>query len=273
MKGTSMNNHSVKFNNLLNHLKTYEQIAVAFSGGTDSTLLLKASQLALNEKVLAITVKTPYIPDWEIEEAISFTRQHNIKHKILDFPFLIKLKENPKDRCYWCKSNLFKFMLKEVQKENVKTLMDGTNLDDLSDYRPGIKAIKELKIVSPFLDMSITKPEIRRFSLQLGLPTWEKPAYACLLTRIPYGQEIKNGELKRIEEAEKYLRSLGFNGSRVRIHGNLARIEIIKDNMPTILSTEMFNQVANTLKTIGFTYVTLDMEGYRMGSHNDAMPE
>jgi pyridinium-3,5-biscarboxylic acid mononucleotide sulfurtransferase len=273
MEGTPMNNQSVKFNNLLNHLKKYDQLAVAFSGGTDSTLLLKASQLALNEKVLAVTVKTPYIPKWEIDEAISFTKQHNIKHKIFEYPFLIKLKDNPKDRCYWCKTNLFKFMLKEVQKENVNTLVDGTNLDDLSDYRPGIRALKELNIVSPFLDLSITKPEIRRFSLQLGLPTWEKPAYACLLTRIPYGQEIKNGELKRIEEAENYLRSLGFNGSRVRIHGSLARIEIIKDNLPAILSLEMFDKITSKLKETGFSYVTLDMEGYRMGSHNEALPE
>jgi len=266
-----MNHKSVKFNNLLNHLKKYEQLAVAFSGGVDSTLLLKASQLALNDNIIAFTVKTPYIPDWEIEEAIEFTKQNNIRHKVYDFPFLHQLKENPKDRCYWCKSHLFKFMLDESKKEKIKTLVDGTNVDDLSDYRPGLKALKELQITSPFVDLNITKTEIRRFSLQLGLPTWEKPAYACLLTRIPYGQEIKNGELKRIEKAEKYLRSLGFNGSRVRLHGNLARIEIMKENLNDILNTGLFDQISTKLKESGFTYVTLDMEGYRTGSHNESL--
>jgi pyridinium-3,5-biscarboxylic acid mononucleotide sulfurtransferase len=266
-----MDKNSVKFNNLLNHLKKYEHLAVAFSGGADSTLLLKASQLALNDKIIAITVKTPYIPAWEIEEATSFTKQHNIKHKIYDIPFLHKLKDNPKDRCYWCKTNLFKFMLSEAKKENITNLIDGTNVDDLSDYRPGLKALKELQIKSPFVDLNITKTEIRRFSLQLGLPTWEKPAYACLLTRIPYGQEIKNGELKRIEQAENYLRTLGFNGSRVRTHGNLARIEVMKENLHDILNAELFNQISTKLKEAGYTYVTLDMEGYRTGSHNESL--
>jgi uncharacterized protein len=266
-----MNDKSVKFNNLLHHLKNYKQVAVAFSGGVDSTLLLKVSQLALNDKVLAITVKTPYIPAWEIEEAATFTRQHKIKHKIFDFPFLHQLKENPKDRCYWCKTHLFKFMLSEARKDNVNTLLDGTNLDDLKDFRPGLRALKELDIKSPLLELRITKPEIRLFSQQLGLPTWEKPAYACLLTRVPYGQEIKNGELKRIEQAENYLRNLGFNGSRVRVHGSLARIEVMKEHLNMILNPELFHKIASILKEIGFTYVTLDMEGYRTGSHNESL--
>jgi len=266
-----MNEKSVKLNNLLNHLKSYKQVAVAFSGGVDSTLLLKLSQLALDDKVLAITVKTPYIPAWEIEEGATFTRQHKIKHKIFEFPFLHQLKENPKDRCYWCKNHLFKFMLAEIRKDNIDTLVDGTNVDDLKDFRPGLRALKELGIKSPFLELKVTKTEIRRFSQELELPTWEKPAYACLLTRIPYGQEIKNGELKRIEQAENYLRNIGFNGSRVRVHGNLARIEVMKEHLKTILEPELFHKIADILREIGFTYVTLDMEGYRTGSHNEAL--
>lgn len=262
---------SVKFNNLLSYLKSMDRVAVAFSGGVDSTLLIKACQMALKDNVLAISMKTPYIPAWEIEEAVYFARQHKIRHKLYDIPFLHQLKENRKDRCYWCKTHLFKHMLAEAQKEGFTTLLDGTNFDDLKDYRPGIQALKELQIKSPFLELRITKSEIRRYSQQLDLPTWEKPAYACLLTRIPYGQEVKNSELQRIEQAERYLRKLGFAGSRVRIHGNLARIEIQKTDFTNLLSKQLFEKISGELKEMGFDYVTLDMEGYRTGSHNLAL--
>jgi pyridinium-3,5-biscarboxylic acid mononucleotide sulfurtransferase len=262
---------SVKFNNLLTYLKGLKRLAVAFSGGVDSTLLLKAAQLALQDNVLAISIKTPYIPSWEIEEAVAFTSQHGIRHKVFDFPFPQQLKENKKDRCYWCKTHLFAQMITLAQKEGFTNLADGTNYDDLQDYRPGLKALKELNIISPFLLLKITKQEIRLFSKQLELPTWEKPAYACLLTRIPYDQEIKNGELKRIEQAEIYLRNLGFFGSRVRVHGNLARIEIIRNDLASILHPDMFEKISKELRNIGFSYVTLDMEGYRTGSHNESL--
>jgi len=262
---------NVKFNDLLSYLKTFDRVAIAFSGGVDSTLLLKACQIALKDNILAISMKTPYIPAWEIEEAVKFTRQHNIRHKLFDIPFLHQLRENRKDRCYWCKTHLFKHMLSEAQKEGFTTLLDGTNYDDLKDYRPGLQALKELKIKSPFLEMEITKSEIRSFSQQLELPTWEKPAYACLLTRIPYGQEVKNGDLKRIEQAEIYIRKLGFTGSRVRIHGNLARIEIQKGDFDHLISAHLFEKISNELRDLGFDFVTLDMEGYRTGSHNESL--
>lgn len=259
---------NVKYYNLIQHLKSFKKLAIAFSGGVDSSLLLYLSKLALNNNVLALTVSTPYIPRWEIEEAESFAKTHAIRHKIIEFPFIAQMKDNPKDRCYVCKKHLFAFMLKEAEKEGFPLLADGTNFDDTYDYRPGMQALKELKIISPFLETRTTKAEIRRYSQLLELPTWEKPAYACLLTRIPYGQEIKNGELKKIEQAERYLFSLGFEGCRVRIHGNLARIEIKQTHFEKILNNEVFQQIANQFKEIGFSYVTLDMEGYRMGSFN-----
>ena len=262
---------SVKFNNLLSYLKSFKKVAVAFSGGVDSTLLVKACQMALQDNVLAISIKTPYIPAWEIEEAVHFTRKHQIRHKLFDIPFLHQLKDNRKDRCYWCKTHLFKHMLAEAHNDGFTVLLDGTNYDDLQDYRPGLQALKELQIVSPFLELKFTKAEIRKYSQELGLPTWEKPAYACLLTRIPYDQEVTNGELKKIESAELYLKKLGFAGSRVRIHNNLARIEIQKTDFERIMTVPIFEKISRELKEIGFDYITLDMEGYRTGSHNEAL--
>lgn len=262
---------NVKYNELLSYLKNHGRVAIAFSGGVDSSLLLKAASLALPGNILAISVRTPYIPSWELEEAVQFTGEHKITHKIFDFPFRHQLRNNPKERCYWCKRNLFGFMLSEIKKEGYQTLMDGTNFDDLQDYRPGLKALKELQIVSPFLELKITKKEIRQFSHELGLPTWQKPAYACLLTRIPYDQEITDEALKQIEQGEKHLRDLGFHGSRVRVHGNLARIEIARENMEKMFDLEKFHKITTTFKSFGFGYVTLDMEGYRMGSHNESL--
>jgi pyridinium-3,5-biscarboxylic acid mononucleotide sulfurtransferase len=265
-----MDENSVKLNNLISYLSSFGRVAVAFSGGVDSSLLLMAAKMALKDQVEAITIRTPYIPAWEIEEAVVFCREHSIRHKLFEVSFLHQLKDNPKDRCYWCKSYLFKSILYEAKKEGYNTVMDGTNFDDLRDYRPGLQALKELQIISPFLEMKITKEEIRRFSRQLNLPTWEKPAYACLLTRIPYGQEITKGDLKRIEQAERYLRREGFVGSRVRIHGNLVRIELLKDDMAR-MNVKMMDAVHTEMKAIGFTYITLDMEGYRTGSHNESL--
>ncbi|MDP4208938.1 MAG: ATP-dependent sacrificial sulfur transferase LarE [Bacteroidota bacterium] len=260
-----------RFDILLNHLQGLKKVAVAFSGGVDSTLLLKAAQMALGNNVLAISIRTMYIPGWELEEAVNFSRQHGIRHKIFEMPFLHQIRNNPKNRCYWCKSNLFKYMQSEAQKEGFNTVIDGTNFDDLKDYRPGLQALKELNIQSPLLELKITKDEIREFSRNLNLPTANKPAYACLLTRFPYDEEIHNSDLRRVEKAEKYLRTLGFQGSRVRVHGTLARVEIPRHDLNSILNADLFHKVSRELSEIGFTYVTLDMEGYRTGSHNESL--
>lgn len=262
---------NIKFTNLINYLKNYKHVAVAFSGGVDSTLLLAAAHLALKDKVIGLTIRTPYIPNWEIQEAVQFVTSRKINHKTIDFPFIQKLKLNPIDRCYWCKTHLFKKLQEVAYQDGYEVLMDGTNVDDLSDYRPGLRALKELKIVSPFVELKITKAEIRRFSQALDLPNWEKPAYACLLTRIPYGQEIINGELKRIELAEVFLTQLGFIGNRVRLHGNLARIELRKTEIEKAFHSEIYPLISAKFKELGFAYVTLDLEGYRTGSHNESL--
>lgn len=259
---------NVKYNNLIQYLKSFKKLAIAFSGGVDSTLLAYLAKEALHNNITAYTINTPYIPRWEIEEAENFAIKHAINHKVIEFPLLAEIKENPKDRCYICKRHLFTHMKQEAQNDGYTMLADGTNFDDTNDYRPGIKALKELGIVSPFLETGTTKAEIRRYSQQLNLPTWEKSAYACLLTRIPYGQVIKNGEFKRIEQAERFLFSLGFEGCRVRIHENLARIEIKPEHFEKMLNSGLFQRISAQLKEYGFSYVTLDMEGYKMGSFN-----
>lgn len=259
---------SVKYNNLIQHLKSFKHLAVAFSGGVDSSLLLYLAKHALKDKVMAFTVSTPYIPKWEVDEAENFALQYGILHKVVEYPFIAELKENPKDRCYICKKHLFGFLKQEAKKEGFDYLADGTNFDDTKDYRPGMVALKELGIVSPFLETGTTKAEIRKYSQQLELPTWEKPAYACLLTRLPFGQVIKNGELKRIEQAERFLFSLGFEGCRVRMHENMARIEIKQEHFSKMMNVELFQNISSQLKEMGFSFVTLDMDGYKMGSFN-----
>jgi uncharacterized protein len=266
-----MEEYGVKYNNLINYLKSMGKVAVAFSGGVDSSLLLKIAQNALGDNILAISIKTAYVPSWEIEEAVNFTRKHGISHRVYEFPFLNQLKDNPKDRCYTCKYYLFKSMLEQAANEGYSIVLDGTNADDIKDYRPGLQALIDLQIKSPFLELKYTKSEIRALSQKMGLPTWDKPAYACLLTRIPYDQEVTPALLRRIEQAEKFMHNLGFKDSRVRAHGNLARLEVARNDMEDLFTIDMFHRINVEFKALGFTYVTLDMEGYRMGSLNEAL--
>jgi pyridinium-3,5-biscarboxylic acid mononucleotide sulfurtransferase len=264
-----MTDFGVKYTNLQNYIKGLGKVAVAFSGGVDSTFLLKTAQLALGSNVLAISVKTPYIPGWEMEEAVHFARSQNIRHKVFEYPFLNPLKDNPKDRCYTCKYHLFKFMANEIAKDGYTVLLDGTNFDDLKEYRPGLQALRDLKIQSPLLEFKFTKDEIRKLSAKLDLPTANKPAYACLLTRIPYNTEVTISDLRRIELAEKFLHGLGFHGARVRAHGSLARIEVQKEDLPKMINLDLFRKISLELKAIGYTFVSLDMDGYRTGSYNE----
>jgi uncharacterized protein len=255
-----------KYDMLLQWLGRLENAAIAFSGGVDSTFLLALAHKILGNKVIAFTVKTPYIPDWEIEEAVVFCRDRSINHRIIQTEILPAIANNPENRCYLCKKHIFAVLKEEAQIEGYTMLLDGTNYDDTGVYRPGLAALKELGIKSPLLENGITKAEVRHFSAELGLPTANKPSYACLLTRLPYEYAVKNDELRRIEKAECFLASIGFAASRVRNHNNIARIEIAKERLAELLQPETAALVISQFHELGYEFITVDMEGFRSGS-------
>ncbi|NFD78671.1 ATP-dependent sacrificial sulfur transferase LarE [Clostridium botulinum] len=257
-----------KYNNLINYLKDLKSVAVAFSGGVDSTLLLKAAKEALGDNAISITIVSPYIPKWEIKEARELVDKIGIKSYFVEVPMLEEIRSNPEDRCYICKKSVFNKIKDLAREKGIKYIIDGTNADDTKDYRPGMRALKELDVKSPLLDNSINKEEIRVLSKELQLDTWDKPAYACLLSRIPYNQKIKEKDLDRIEKAEVYMMKLGFRAVRVRSHGNLARIEVPQKERVRLFNEDILDKISKELKELGFKYVTVDIEGYKMGSLN-----
>ena len=252
-----------KYTYLIHNLKKLEEVALAYSGGVDSTFLLKAARDALGDKIIAITVKSPYIPDWEINEARNFTGQFGVKHIILEIPLPEQIVNNPPDRCYLCKTFIFTKLREVANDHGIKNLIEGTNSEDSEDERPGMKALKELDVKSPLKEAGFTKKDIRRYSWINNLPTWDKPAYACLLTRIPYNTLVEQDQLRRIEKAEKFLIDLNIRSVRVRVHGNLARIETEPALIKKIFRENLMNKISHELKNYGFKYVTLDLEGYR----------
>ncbi len=263
--------NSEKYVSLLSYLKKLDKVIVAFSGGVDSTFLLKAAQEALGDKVKAVTIHSPYIPKWEIEEAKQLVSELNVAFEILQAPIIEEIRNNPENRCYLCKRAVFSQIKAIAQREGYLHVIDGTNFDDLGDYRPGLKALQELEIKSPLLECQLTKAEIRKLSKELGLNTWDKPPYACLLTRIPYGNELKEADFIKIERAEVYLMRKGFRAVRVRCHDSLARIEVPKEDRRKFFKEAMLDEISEKFKAFGFTYTTLDLDGYRVGSFNSAI--
>lgn len=257
-----------KYINLVNCLKNMEKVILAFSGGVDSTFLLKVAKQALGDNIKAVTIQSPYIPKWEIEEAKQLVKELGVIFEILETPIIDEIRNNPENRCYLCKKAVFSQIKAIAQREGYPYVIDGTNFDDIGDYRPGLKALRELNIKSPLLECQLSKPEIRSLSKELGLNTWDKPPYACLLTRIPYGNELKEEDFVKIEKAEKYMMDRGFRAIRVRCHDNLARIEVDKKDMDKLFNDKLLEEISGKLKEFGFTYVTLDLEGYKVGSFN-----
>jgi len=246
---------------------------IAFSGGVDSTFLLSVAHEVLGNDVLAVTVISSFMPAHEKKEAHEIANMIGARHIIVevDENDIEGFTDNPPDRCYICKKFLFSQVLDIAENEGIKVVMDASNADDIGDYRPGLKALKELEIHSPLMEAGLTKEEIRQLSKSRDLPSWDKPAMACLATRVPYGDRITKEKLSQIDEAEEFLRSLGYGNCRVRHHGNMARIEVSPKRIERLMKPDQRRQITEHLRGLGFKYITVDMEGYRMGSLNEAI--
>lgn len=263
-------------NTKLEKLKTYllslGSLAVAYSSGVDSTFLLKVAHDVLGDKAIAITATSGFYPKRESDEASAFCRANGIKQIVvaseeLDIP---EIRHNPTNRCYLCKRDLFTKILSIAKENGLDYVVEGSNMDDMGDYRPGLKAIAELGIKSPLRECDLYKEEIRTLSKQLDLPTWNKPSFACLASRFVYGEEITREKLKMVEKAEEALLKLGFKQFRVRIHGeNLARIEVLPSDLEKLFSLR--ESVSQSLRQAGFTYITMDLLGYRVGAMNEVL--
>ena len=250
-------------------LKETGGIAVAFSSGVDSTFLLKVAHEELGERAVAVTARSHSFPKREQDEAAAFCAREGIRQVVVDSEELAipGFRMNPPNRCYLCKRELFTKILEIARAEGLPAVAEGSNVDDLGDYRPGLLAVRELGIRSPLREAGLGKDEIRVLSRRMGLPTWNKPSFACLASRFPYGEEITVERLARVERAEQYLMDLGFGQVRVRSHGTVARIELCPADIPKAVAQR--EKIHASLKAIGFAYVALDLLGYRTGSMNE----
>ena len=262
-----------KYDALRGRLQELGSLAIAFSGGVDSTFLLQVAHDVLGDRALAVTAAPPFVPVREQKEASDFCREASIRQivipaKALD---LDGIRHNPPDRCYHCKRMIFGRIIEAAKEAGIPYVAEGSNTDDTGDYRPGMRAIRELGVLSPLLDAGLSKADIRILSKELALSTWDKPSFACLASRFVYGEAITDERLSMVDRAEQLLLDLGFRQFRVRIHGDLARIEILPEDFDRIMTPEVRGQITTALREYGFSYVTLDLSGYRTGSMNEVL--
>ncbi len=250
-------------------------ILIAYSGGVDSTFLLKVAREELRDRVIAVTVKSEIHHLSEIAIAKKMAQKFKVKHLFIDIDILSNKEfvNNHKGRCYICKKEIFSRISEMAKELNLNFVADGSNYDDLSDYRPGMKAVRELKIRSPLQEAMLTKDDIRLLSKEMDLPTWNKPSNSCLATRVPYGDEITLEKLKRIEQAESFIHNLGIEQVRVRYYNKLAKIEVEGKDLFLFMEEDLREKIINKLKKLGFINVTLDLQGYRNGSMNEELKQ
>lgn len=258
---------------LIHYIENLDSLIVAYSGGVDSTFLLAVAHQVLGEKVLAATATSATYPTQEKEEAVRFATEQGINHVVFesDETCLPAFSENSPDRCYHCKKLLSQELLQIARERGISNIALAANADDLGDYRPGITAAEEMGMIEPLMEVKLTKEEIRFLSKEMTLPTWNKPAMACLASRIPYGDPVTDEKLKMVEEAESFLARNGFRQFRVRHHGAVARIEIEISDFRKMMDKVLREKIVERLKQIGFLHIALDLEGYVTGSMNRAL--